>query len=298
MSEGVKNMVENQIWILSLCISVIAIFVSVYSTWHAKISFDLVRKETIEKNVNEFIIKNKEGIGFLPQCAALEVYPLTHIFSRQIFDNYEYLTDAEKKFLFDEYNIKIPVKISKTEIRKGIDILLDNMVSNRFMTECQRLNLNHKYIHSMLNFKGRISNGIKNYSAPYVGVEFELSKAELSINQGKNEIMIKNYIFEFLKGTIQETPFNKIYGKYSHDLTELIIRLVELCYYSLTELDAKSSIKSITNDMNIDFVYYEDIVLMLAVGSYLAYVHEGIIPEPNLFYDMTTYSKAKDSEFE
>ena len=151
MGEGVKNMVGNQIWFLSLSISVIAISVSVYSTWHAKTSFDLVRKETIEKNVNEFIIKNKEGIGFLPQCAALEMYPLTHIFSRQIFDNYKYLTDAEKKFLFDKYNIKIPVKISNTEIRKGIDILLDNMVSNRFMTEHQCLNFIYECMYSMLN---------------------------------------------------------------------------------------------------------------------------------------------------
>lgn len=282
--------------LIAFGIAILALTASVYSTLYAKKSFDLTREETIEKNVNIFIIENKEGIGFLPQCAALETYPLTHDFDRQIFDKYEYLTNAEKEFLFNKYNIRIPVKISKSDIRKGIDALLDDMVSKKIITTHSQIAIIREYIHHMLNSRGNISDEIRGYSPPVVEMEDESHNRIQPLNQGEGEVALQYYILQFLNGNVQESPFSKIWKRHPIENQMLMIRLAELCYYSLLCLDENSVLNPIFNDINVDHVFFEDIVLSTALCSYLVYVHKDPIPEFNLSYDLTTYAKTRDFE--
>jgi len=49
----------------------------------------LMCNESIEIHVDDFIIRNKKDTGWIPQCAALNYYPLAHIFDRPISDDFQ-----------------------------------------------------------------------------------------------------------------------------------------------------------------------------------------------------------------
>lgn len=108
---------------------------------------------------------------------------------------------------------------------------------------------------------------------------------------GGDRILLKDYIQEFLHGDEEYlwSPMNIIQNEY-YDSREdvLALRLAELCYHSLTELDEKNSLSLLSNDFNCDVEYFEDAILSLALGAYLAYVHKGKISKSDIPYDTTT----------
>jgi len=264
----------------ALAVAITAIIVSTYYTRSAKIASELARSEIIEKNVTKFVIENRNDIGWLPECAALSYLPLGHSFDRLIFYNFQLLTLAEQRYLFDKYSIKIPTRIDKEELRRGLDMLLDDMISKRIISEDQRHYPIGQYLHRIESYTGEIKER--------TGAHFLLSRLPLEWTDrnsprdkaisalGGGGIALKNYIQEFLYRNTGDmpSPMDIIWSIYGDDSEYVFVtRLAELCYLSLIELDDKNSMNVISNDINCDYNYFEDAVLSLVLGAYLAYVH-------------------------
>lgn len=104
-------------------------------------------------------------------------------------------------------------------------------------------------------------------------------------------IDLNNYIRYFLKEDTEglSRPTDVIWQMYRHRSEKLlVVRLNELCYESLMNLNEKDSIDHMMNDINACMYYFEDVVLSLALYAYLVYVYEGEVGESDIPYDLTT----------
>lgn len=277
--------------ISSLAVAIAAIIIAIGSTTSAKRNYVLMRTETIEKHINEFVIKHKRDIGWLPQCAALETYPLAHIFHRPIFDDYKRLTDLERKRMFERYKITIPTVISKEVILKGMDLLLDDMVANKIMAEKDR-GIVEKYLYLVSENTGSIKEVTGTPFLTSMDWESDASTGN-NVNESlDDEVYLKDYIKLFLDQTVEVSPMDRILQKYREgDEQLLIVRLAELCYFSLISLDKEDRAFHMSNEISVNIKYFEDSELSIALGAYLIYVHEGDPFEPDIPFDVTTLSK-------
>ncbi len=276
--------------ISTLAVAIVAIIISIGSTHSAKKNYVLMRTETIEQHINEFVIKHKRDIGWLPQCAVLETYPMAHIFSRPIFDDYRRLTDLERKTMFKRYKMDISTLISKDDIRKGMDLLLDDMISNNIIRERDKVQI-ERYMHNISEHAGNIEKVTGMPFITGVGEEHWMQTPQSNEASTDVEVHLRDYIKLFLDGKVEETPMDFILRKYGDEGGSLLAsRLAKLCYFSVINLDKEDRAFHMSNEISVNIKYFEDATLSVTLGAYLVYVHDGGPFEPDIPFDMTTLS--------
>lgn len=277
--------------VFTLAVAIVAIIISIGSTTSAKRNYVLMRTETIEKHINEFVIKHKRDIGWLPQCAALRTYPLAHIFHRPIFDDYMRLTELEREKMFERYRVTIPTLIPKGDLRKGMALLFDDMASNGIIAEKDR-DLIKRHMSLVSEYAGNIKEVTGMPFLTDVGPENN-SPTETDINGTSDEaVYLRDYIRSFLDRKADMSPMDKIMQIYGEEDEKVqIVRFAELCYFSLINLDKEDRAFHMSNEISLNIKYFEDAGLSIALGAYLLYIYEGEPFEPDIPFDMTTLSK-------